>query len=130
LPANFYVFRLSDMGDLFQIFAGYVSRFLGSIWALVVVVAITLVTGWIFGFSERWEAGYSLGLTVTTLIFVIFLQNSQNHSDRATHLKLDELIKGSKRARNEIAAVETKPASDLDALQQAKADIERIETEK
>jgi low affinity Fe/Cu permease len=50
---------------------------------------------------------------------IFFLQHSQNVSDKATHLKLDELIRAVQGARNEVAAAEDREEYEIDALKQA-----------
>ena len=50
---------------------------------------------------------------------LFFLQKSQNHNDKATHLKLDELVKAVEGARNEVVSVETKAEKDIDELKES-----------
>ncbi|MEO6049891.1 MAG: low affinity iron permease family protein [Pyrinomonadaceae bacterium] len=48
------------------------------------------------------------------LLLLFFLQKSQNHSDKAIHLKLDELVKALGGARDEIAAAEHHADKDME----------------
>ena len=110
------------MQELFRQFAVKVSKIVGSIWAFLVVITIVLTTGYYFNFSNDWETNVSFLITFSTLLVLVFLQKSQNHSDKATHLKLDELIKSIEGARNEVAAVEHKAEKHLDSLKNEDVD--------
>ncbi len=104
------------MQDFFRIFAAKISQFIGSLWALVILVLSISLTGYYFNFSGKWESNISFVLSVVTLTVLVFLQKSQNHNDKATHLKLDELIKASEGARDEVAAVEDEAEASMDEL--------------
>jgi low affinity Fe/Cu permease len=106
------------MHDFFRIFSSRISNFIGSLWALLTLVLALGLTGYLFNFSDRWESGINFILSVVTLTVLIFLQKSQNHNDKATHLKLDELIKASEGARNEVAAVEDEAEENMDNLKE------------
>lgn len=104
------------MHELFRVFAAYVSNVVGSVWAVIVVVAFVISSGFYYEFSADWKTNISFLTSLSALIVLFFLQKSQNHSDKATHLKLDELIKNAEGARNEIASAEDQPERDLDEL--------------
>ena len=104
------------MNDVYRKFAAAVSNAVGSFWALLALLALVLGTGSYFDFSPAWKTNTSLIAAVTALIVLCFLQHSQNHSDKAAHLKLDELIRASKRARDDTASVEEEPESRIKEL--------------
>lgn len=104
------------MQDFYRVFAFRVSEFIGSFWALMLLATSILATGYYFRFSTEWKINASLILAVIALAVLVFLQKSQNHNDKATHLKLDELIKASEGARNEIASVETEAEESIEKL--------------
>ena len=104
------------MHDGFRIFSVKISQFFGSLWALLILVIALGLSGYYFDFSEKWEIHAALFLAAITMVLLIFLQKSQNHNDKATHLKLDELIKASEGARNEVASVEEQAEEDIDKL--------------
>lgn len=106
------------MHDFFRRFAGIVSRVVGSGWTLIFVILVIVGTGFYSGFGESWKDATDFGAKLTVLFLVFLLQKSQNHSDKATHLKLDELIKASEGARNEIAAAEHQAERKMDGLKQ------------
>jgi low affinity Fe/Cu permease len=104
------------MHDLFRLFAFRVSQFIGSVWALSLLIVFVIATGFIYKFSTEWKINTEFVLSIGAIAFLIFLQKSQNHNDKATHLKLDELIKSSEGARDEIAEVENQAEEDLEKL--------------
>jgi low affinity Fe/Cu permease len=106
------------MHEMFRKLARLVSLWIGSVWALVVVAILVGGTGYYFNFSEDWKFDASLSASILTLVLLIFLQRSQNHSDAATHLKLDELIRSTENARNEVAQAEQQEAKDLEKLKE------------
>src|SRR5438445_5732866 len=50
--------------------------------------------------------GTNLAITVLTLLFLPILQATQNRDGAALQAKLDELIKASKEARNDLIGIE------------------------
>jgi low affinity Fe/Cu permease len=101
------------MDKQFGKFAVLMSRAIGSIWAVVLVVAAILLSGWYAGFTNDWAIHTGGAAGVMALLSVIFLQRSQNHNDNATHLKLDELVKAIDGARNDVREVEKGSEEDL-----------------
>ena len=106
------------MHDVFRRFAAVVSRIVGSGWAFLVAAALFAGTGFYLNFSEAWKSNVSLIATVTALALLFFLQKSQNHSDKATHLKLDELVQAVEGARDEVVSVELQTEREIDELRQ------------
>jgi low affinity Fe/Cu permease len=88
------------MHDWFRVFAAHVSNVVGSVWAVIVVIALVLSSGFYYEFSSDWKTNMSFLTSLSALLVLVFLQKSQNHSDKATHLKLDELIQNIEGARN------------------------------
>lgn len=85
-------------------------------------IALLAGSGIFYRFSDGWKSNVSLIATVTALTLLFFLQKSQNHSDKATHIKLDELIQATKGARNEIAFAEEQTERVMDELRQRDLD--------
>jgi low affinity Fe/Cu permease len=106
------------MQDAFRKFAVFVSRLVGSVWAFLVVITAVLVSGFYYHFSDIWKMNVSFIGAVVSLSVLIFLQRSQNHNDKATHVKLDELINAIGDARNEVAKVEDLPEKEIDRLKE------------
>jgi low affinity Fe/Cu permease len=107
---------LVRMHNFFRIYAIRVSQAIGSLWALAFVLAVISSTGFYYEFSDSWKNNVMLATSIVTLLVLVFLQKSQNHNDKAINLKLDELVKSSKRARNEVVFAEHKTESEIDKL--------------
>jgi low affinity Fe/Cu permease len=85
--------------------------------AIVVCVAAGwVVLGAVTDFPRWWELLATVGVPFLTLLMVVVLQQTQNHDDRATQLKLDELIRASHAATNRMMTVEDASRADLDRI--------------
>jgi low affinity Fe/Cu permease len=96
--------------ERFHWFAARTSLVLGSPWAFFLALAIVVVwllSGPVFHFSDTWQLVINTGTTIVTFLMVFLIQNTQNRDARAVHLKLDELIRATKRARNMFMDLET-----------------------
>jgi low affinity Fe/Cu permease len=112
--------------DAFHVFARRSSDVLGSPWAFITAIAIIIswaVTGPMFHFSDTWQLIINTGTTIVTFLMVFLIQNTQNRDAKAVHLKLDELIRALKGARN--ALVDLEKLSD-DELKKLEEEFERI----
>jgi low affinity Fe/Cu permease len=97
------------MREGFRRLAATITTAVGTPWALLLAVSIIVVwvlSGPMFGFSDTWQLAINTGTTVVTFLMVFVIQASQNREARATQLKLDELIRAMKGARNELIDVE------------------------
>ncbi len=75
----------------------------------VIVIVVWAATGPFFGFSNTWQLVINTGTTIVTFLMVFVIQASQNRESRATQLKLDELIRAARGARNELIDLENAP---------------------
>lgn len=108
------------MNDFFRKFANVTAYAMGSAWAFILAALLVLVwalSGPIFGFSDTWQLIINTSTTVATFLMVFLIQNTQNRDAKAIHLKLDELIRGVKGARNRLVDLEDLSDEELDALQ-------------
>jgi low affinity Fe/Cu permease len=76
------------------------------------MVAILLVGAWIVwgvggGFTDSWLLWPSAIASVFTFLIVFSLQYTQNRDTRSIQLKLDEIMRASDGARNELVKLET-----------------------
>ena len=95
--------------DRFNRRADRVTRALGSLQAVaisILIVVIWAISGPFFGFSDGWQLVINTSTTVITFWMVFVMQNSQGRDARAIHLKLDEIIRATKAARNEFIVAE------------------------
>lgn len=107
------------MNDFFHKFAHYTANLLGTPQAfLVALLAVVLwaVTGPLFHFSDTWQLTINTSTTIVTFLMVFLIQNTQNRDARAIHLKLDELIRTNKNARNALVDLENMTDEELDHL--------------
>jgi low affinity Fe/Cu permease len=107
--------------DAFRCFAQRASVLLGSAWAFcgaVLVIVVWLVTGPTFHFSDTWQLIINTATTVVTFLMVFLIQNTQNRDAKAMHLKLDELIRAVKGARNQLVDLEELSDNDLKKLEE------------
>jgi low affinity Fe/Cu permease len=106
--------------DAFRRFAHRCSTWVGSpysfVLALLVVVAWA-VTGPLFHFSDTWQLVINTGTTVVTFLMVFLIQATQNRDTQSVHLKLDELIRANRNARNLLAGIENCSEEELEVLQ-------------
>jgi low affinity Fe/Cu permease len=79
-------------------------------------VLLWAVTGPLFGYSDTWQLVINTATTVVTYLLVFVIQNSQNRSDKAIQLKLDELIVKLEAADNRFAGIEQRTEAELDRL--------------
>lgn len=85
------------------------------VFALLVVVAWA-VTGPLFGFSDTWQLVINTGTTIVTFLMVFLIQNTQNRDSQAIHVKLDELIRAKKNARNALLNLDDLSDEELEQL--------------
>lgn len=76
------------------------------------------VTGPIFHYSDTWQLIINTGTTIVTFLMVFLIQNTQNRDGLALQAKLDELIRATKEARNELVGVERLPEQTVEKLRE------------
>ena len=106
--------------DAFRIFARRSSMVLGSAWAFacaILIIVIWGLTGPTFHYSDTWQLIINTGTTIVTFLMVFLIQNTQNRDAKAAHLKLDEVIRALKGARNELVDLENLSDEDLTSLE-------------
>ena len=107
--------------DLFREFAKHTAEVVGTPAAFLAAVLLILVwagTGPFFHFSDTWQLVVNTATTIVTFLMVFLIQNTQNRDSRALHLKLDELIKATARARNSIIDVANLSEEQLKRLEE------------
>jgi low affinity Fe/Cu permease len=123
-----------DMKDaaptpVFRRFANRASHAVGSAWAFVLALLLVLVwaiTGPIFHYSAGWQLTINTATTIVTFLMVFLIQHTQNRDAQVVHLKLDELIRAVREARNELVDMEDLSDDELKRLQQQ---FERVRAE-
>ena len=108
------------VSDAFRVFAHRSAVMLGSAWAFAgaaFVILVWILTGPTFHFSDTWQLIINTATTIITFLMVFLIQNTQNRDTKAVHLKLDELIRALKGARNQLVDLEDLSDEDLKKLE-------------
>jgi low affinity Fe/Cu permease len=116
--------------SFFARFTRWTERQLGrSITFALAFLAIILwaATGPLFGWSDTWQLVINTGTTIVTFLMVFVIQNTQNRDTAAIHLKLDELIRVNKAARNSLISLEERSESEVEEVKSAFVDLAAME---
>ncbi len=100
-------------------FAQLASRLTGRPFAFIAAVAIIIlwaVTGPLFGYSDTWQLVINTSTTIITFLMVFVIQNTQNRDTAAMHIKIDELIRVTGKARNILLDLEELDDKTLETL--------------
>lgn len=86
-------------------------------------LAVIVIIGWAilgpaFGFSDTWQLVINTSTTIITFLMVFLIQNTQNREGLAMNLKLDELIRATKGARNRLIDLEELADEELEKIHQ------------
>jgi len=114
-------------------FAHAVSLFTGRPISFILAASAILiwgVSGPLFGFSDTWQLVINTATTIITFLMVFVIQNTQNRDTASLHIKLDELILVTQKARNRLLDLEGLDDIELEKMQkdygrEARASIER-----
>jgi low affinity Fe/Cu permease len=105
--------------EKFRKAAHWASNIVGSPGAFSVAffsILLWAISGPVFHFSDTWQLAINTSTTIITFLMVFLIQNTQNRDARAVHLKLDELIRANKHARNHLIDLEELSDQELDVL--------------
>jgi low affinity Fe/Cu permease len=111
---------------IFDRFARRAERQLGrSVTFALAVLSVVLwgATGSGFGWSHTWQLVINTGTTIVTFLMVFVIQNAQNRDTQALQLKLDELIRVNRAARNSLMGLEEKSESEVEDIKSALVDL-------
>ena len=110
-------------------FAHWVAHVTGRPITFVVAVAVIAMwglSGPLFGFSDTWQLAINTATTIITFLMVFVIQNTQIRDTIAMQIKLDELIRVTRRASNTLLNLEELDDRELEALRQ---DYEKLARE-
>ena len=105
----------------FANFAQWVSHVTGRPVTFLVALATILIwalVGPVFGYSDTWQLVINTATTIITFLMVFVIQNTQNRDTAAMHIKIDELIRVTQKARNVLLDLEELDDKTLEALRE------------
>jgi len=124
--------RREDDGSLersiFASFARWIEQQLGQSTAFVLAilsVGLWAASGPFFGWSDTWQLVINTGTTIVTFLMVFVIQNTQNRDTKALQLKLDELIRAQRSARNIFADLEHASEAELKRFEEEFKELRR-----
>lgn len=82
-------------------------------WLLILLWAII---GFFWGFTNNWLLIIDTVATLNASLMVFVIQNTQNRESRALHIKIDELIRVTEKAENELIALEEKEEYEIEKI--------------
>ena len=105
------------MGNLFERFTTGCARFAGRpmMLTLCLLLALTGVIAFLSG-QELFINGSNLAISVVTLLLLPILQATQNRDGAALHAKMDEWIKATVSARDDLIGLENRGEEDIDRI--------------
>jgi low affinity Fe/Cu permease len=110
-----------EFDAFFVRFSKAASNFAGKPFAFV--LAIVAIVGWaatgpLSHYSDTWQLIVNTSTTIVTFLMVFLIQNTQNRETCATQVKLDELIRATKGAKNALLDLEELDDATLDQVRQ------------
>ena len=87
------------------------------------IIIIWAILGPFFGFSDTWQLVINTGTTIITFLMVFLIQNTQNRDTEALQIKLDEIIRSIKGARNQMLDLEDLDEKELDEIRREYVDL-------
>jgi low affinity Fe/Cu permease len=88
----------------------------GAVIGSIAIVIAWALTGPIFGFSDTWQLVINTATTIITFLMVFVIQNTQNRDTASMHIKIDELIRVTQKARNTLLDLEELDDRELETL--------------
>jgi low affinity Fe/Cu permease len=81
-------------------------------------IVVWAATGPVFHYSDTWQLIINTGTTIVTFLMVFLIQNTQNRDGAALQAKLDELIRATQAARNELVGLERQPEEKVEEVRE------------
>jgi low affinity Fe/Cu permease len=109
-----------SFNHVFARFASCVARWAGH--PITFCLAVALLIAWAaigpyMDYSTGWQLLVNTGTTICTFLMVFVIQNSQNRDGMAAQIKLDEIIRAIRGARNSMINLEDLNDEELAELQ-------------
>ena len=86
-------------------------------------IAFALVLAWgisgpLFHFSDTWQLVINTSTTIVTFLMVFLIQNTQNRDTDELHIKVDELLRATRRAHKAMLGLDGLDEKQLSELRQ------------
>ncbi len=103
----------------FERFAQWLANWAGR--PLTFGVALALIVVWalsgvLFDYNDTWQLVINTSTTIITFLMVFLIQNTQNRDNDVLHIKIDELLRTTKRAHKALLDLEDMDPAELHAL--------------
>lgn len=111
----------------FSMVAAKIAAWAGQPAAFILALSVIIiwgVSGPLFQWSDTWQLVINTGTTIITFLMVFLIQNAQNRDAAAMQVKLDELIRSVREARNDFIGIEHLTDAELCKIRDA---LERSE---
>jgi len=82
----------------------------------LILIGLWGLSGPIFDYNDTWQLIINTSTTIITFLMVFLIQNTQNRDTDILHLKIDELLRVNKEARNAMLGLELLDLKQLEAL--------------
>lgn len=108
------------MQETFRKFSESASIALGTPMAFLIALAAVVVwaiSGPIFNYSETWQLVINTSTTIITFLMVFLVQATQNRDTKILNLKMDEIIRALRGARNAFVSLEKMTDDDLAGIE-------------
>jgi low affinity Fe/Cu permease len=92
------------------------ARVAGSPWAFALAVAVVLLWaafGPYFGWSDAHSLFINTATTIVTFLLVFLIQATQNRSEAAVQLKLDEIVRAIDKADNRLIGIDQRSETEI-----------------
>ncbi|MFJ2982843.1 MULTISPECIES: low affinity iron permease family protein [unclassified Pseudomonas] len=103
----------------FNRFAQWLANWTGRPLSFAVALLLILiwgVSGPLFDFNDTWQLVINTSTTIITFLMVFLIQNTQNRDNDELHIKIDELLRTTRRAHKALLDLEDMDSAELHAL--------------
>lgn len=96
-----------------------ISRATGRPWAFA--LAVLFIVGWMvtgpwFGWSDSHSLFINTATTIVTFLMCFAIQATQNRSEAAIQIKLNEIVRAIEAADNRLIGIEQRPAAEIESI--------------
>jgi len=104
--------KFAKISQKLALWAGSPKTFMGAL----ILIGLWGMSGPIFDYNDTWQLIINTSTTIITFLMVFLIQNTQNRDTDILHLKIDELLRVNKEARNAMLGLELLDLKQLEAL--------------